>query len=71
MGLGRRLVRHAVWRVAPRPVRRAVHPVRTARRTVTPRPVRRARRQLFVVRHPVGAAEDAALGALFRRRRRR
>jgi hypothetical protein len=71
MGLGRRIARHAVWRVTPRPVRHLAHPVRTARHAVTPRPVRRARRQVFVVRHPVGAAEDVVLRALFRRSRPR
>ncbi len=70
MGFGRRLVRHAVWRATPRRVRRVAHPVRAARRAVTPRSVRRARHRLFVVRHPVGATEDAALGALSRRRHR-
>lgn len=71
MGFGRRLVRHAVRRATPRPVRRVAHPVRAARRVVTPWPVRRVRRQVFVLRHPVGAAEEAVLGTLLRRRRPR
>ena len=38
--------------LVPRPVRRAAHPVRTARRAATPRPVKQARRAL----HPVSNA---------------
>jgi hypothetical protein len=44
----------------PRPVRRAMHPVRSplgsAKRRVTPKPVRHA----FLMRHPVGTATTHA-----------
>jgi len=61
MGLGRRLVRRSI----PRSVRRATHPVRTAKRAVTPKPLKHLQRDLWNVAHPVGAAENALLDALF------
>jgi hypothetical protein len=38
--------------LVPRPVRRAVHPVRTAKRAVTPKAVKRAQRAM----HPIDNA---------------
>jgi hypothetical protein len=44
----------------PRPVRRAMHPVRSTagsfKRRATPRPIRKA----FYLRHPIGTATTAA-----------
>lgn len=61
-----------LYRLLPRKVRRARHPLRTARHRVTPRPIRRASYSVWSVRHPVRKAayrtEDRALG---RRRKRR
>lgn len=82
MGFGRRLVRRSARRVArktvhaatPRPVRKAIHPANTVKNAVTPRPVKQVSRAAYTVRHPVGAAENKALHAMFglpRRRRRR
>jgi hypothetical protein len=77
MGLGRRIVRESVRRVTPKPVRKAMHPVRTVKNAVTPRPVKQVSRAAYTVRHPVGAAENEAIGAVLyaghrksRRRRR-
>lgn len=72
MGLGRKLVRRAT----PRSVRRAMHPVRTAKRAITPRPVRQLSRAAYTITNPLGAAENALIGAALgsggsRRRRRR
>lgn len=70
MGFGRRLVRRAT----PRSVRRAMHPVRTAKRAITPRPVRQLSRAVYTVTNPLGAAENALIGAALgggRSRRRR
>jgi hypothetical protein len=68
MGFGRRFARRAarksVRRATPRSVRRAVHPARTARNAITPRPVKQVRRAAYTVKHPVGAAENAAIGAV-------
>lgn len=71
MGFGRRFVRRSVRRAVrksvrhatPRPVRKATHPVRTARNAATPRPVKQASRAAYTVRHPVGAAENKVVGA--------
>jgi hypothetical protein len=59
------------FRLLPKPVRkarRAMHPVRNARRAITPRPVKQARRAVFKVAHPVeafeGALEDVVVGSL-------
>ena len=53
-------------RALPRSVRRAVHPVRTARHAATPRPIRRASYRWWTIRHPLRKAtyraEDRALG---------
>jgi hypothetical protein len=74
MGFARRAVRKSVRRATPRPVRQAMHPARTARNAVTPRPVKQVSRAAYTARHPVGAAENAVIGAALyppRRRRRR
>jgi hypothetical protein len=76
VGLGRRIVRKSVRRATPRPVRKAMHPARTARNAITPRPVKQVSRAAYTVRHPVGAAENKAIGAVLcpprpRRRTRR
>ena len=76
MGFARRVVRKTVRRATPRPVRRALHPARTARNALTPRPVRQVSRAVYTVRNPVGAAENKVIGAALsagsgRRRKRR
>ena len=83
MGFGRRLVRRtarkavrrtvrkSVRTVTPRPVRQAVHPVRTVRIAATPRPVRQVTRAAWTVQHPVRAAEGEIIAAAKGRRRRR
>lgn len=59
------LLRKAVRRATPRPVRKAKrvvrHPARTAVRAATPRPIRNAQRTVFNVAHPVNAAENALI----------
>jgi hypothetical protein len=75
MGFARRVVRKSVRRATPRPVRKAMHPARTARNAVTPRAVKQASRGAYTVRHPIGAAENKAIGAVLypprpRRRKR-
>jgi hypothetical protein len=50
----------------PRPVRRVMHPVRSARRAVTPRPVR----AVYYARHPIGTATSAVTRRAVRGRRR-
>lgn len=73
MGFGRRLARKAVRRATPRSVRRAMHPVRTAKRAVTPKAVRKVSRAVYTMTNPLGAAENkligAALGSGHKRRR--
>jgi hypothetical protein len=74
VGLARRVVRKSVRKATPRPVRKAMHPARTARNAVTPRPVKQASRAAYTVRHPVGAAENKVIGAALnggRKRKRR
>jgi hypothetical protein len=73
MGLARRVVRKSVRRAMPRLVRQAMHPARTVKNAVTPRPVKQVSRAAYTVRHPVGAAENKAIGAVLNRggRRRR
>ena len=55
-----------LYRLLPRPVRRAMHPVRTIQHRLTPRPIRRASYRWWQVRHPVRRriyrAEDRLLG---------
>jgi hypothetical protein len=63
MGFGRRLVRKTVRKATPRPVRRAMHPVRTVRYAATPRPVRQVSRAVYTVTNPLGAAENKLIGA--------
>jgi hypothetical protein len=43
--------------LVPRPVRKAMHPVRTTRRAITPRPIKKLTRGAFVVAHPFEAIE--------------
>jgi len=76
MGFARRVVRKTVRKATPKPVRKAMHPARTVRNAVTPRPVKQVSRAVYTVRHPVGAAENKAIGAVLnggrsRRRKRR
>ena len=79
MGAGRRLVRktarkaarRTVRTVTPRPVRKAVHPVRTARIAATPRPVRQVTRATWALQHPVRAARSEIITTMKPRRRRR
>jgi hypothetical protein len=40
-----------------------MHPVRTAKRAVTPKVVRKASRAIYTVTNPLGAAENALIGA--------
>ena len=63
MGFGRRLVRKTVRKATPRPVRRAMHPVRTVKYAATPRPVRQVSRAVYTVTNPLGAAENKLIGA--------
>jgi hypothetical protein len=75
MGFARRVVRKSVRRATPRPVRKAMHPARTARNAVTPRAVKQVSRGAYTVRHPIGAAENKAIRAVLypqrpRRRKR-
>jgi hypothetical protein len=63
MGFGRRLMRKTVRRATPRSVRRAMHPVRTAKRAVTPRPLRQVSRAVYTITNPLGAAENKLIGA--------
>lgn len=63
MGFARRVVRRSVRRATPRPVRKAMHPARTARNAVTPRPVKQASRAVYTARHPVGTAENNMIRA--------
>jgi hypothetical protein len=64
VGLGRRIVRKSVRRATPRPIRKAMHPVRTATNAVTPRSVKKLSRGVYTVSHPVGAIENKAIGAV-------
>ena len=64
MGFGRRLVRKSIRKATPRTVRRAVHPVRTARYAATPKSVKKASRVLYTATNPLGAIENAAIGAV-------
>lgn len=71
MGFGRRLMRKTVRRAAPRSVRRAMHPVRTAKRAVTPQPIRQVSRAVYTITNPLGAAENKLIGAALGSGRRR
>lgn len=53
--------------LVPRSVRRAMHPVRTAKRAVTPRSIKRAQRAL----HPIDNAVYSFERSLNTKRRRR
>ena len=65
------LLRKAVRRATPRPVKQVKrvvkHPVRTTVRAATPKPIRRAERQLFNVTHPVNALENAVIDTVMPR----
>jgi hypothetical protein len=50
--------------LVPRSVRRAAHPVRTARWAVTPRPIKKVRRAVYVATNRFGAAEGALENAV-------
>jgi hypothetical protein len=63
MGFGRRLVRKSVRRATPRSVRKVMSPVRTVRSAVTPRPIKSLSRAVYTVTNPLGAAENALIGA--------
>jgi hypothetical protein len=71
MGFARRVVRKSVRKATPRSVRRAMHPVRTAKYAVTPRAVRQISRGVYTVTNPLGAAENALIGAALNGGRRR
>ena len=63
MGFARRVVRKSVRRATPRSVRRAANPIRTVKNAVTPRPIKQASRAIYTVTNPIGAAENALIGA--------
>ena len=62
------LLRKAVRRATPRPVRQVKrvvrHPVRTGIRAATPRSIRSAQRSVFNATHPVNTLENALLNSL-------
>lgn len=64
MGFARRVVRKSIRKATPRTVRRAMHPVRTTRNAITPRPIKRMSRAVYTVTNPLGAAENALIGAV-------
>ncbi len=66
MGLGKRILRQSVRAATPRPVRRAMHPVRTTKNALIPRPIHQARRAVYTMTNPLGAAENAAIRAAIR-----
>lgn len=61
------LMKKAVRRATPRPVRKAKavvrHPVGTATRAATPRSVRNAKRTVFNATHPINTAENKIVRA--------
>lgn len=67
MGFVRRLVRKSVRRVTPKPVRQVAHPVRTAKNAVVPRQLHQVSRAGYVIRHPIGAAENNAIDTMLLR----
>lgn len=71
MGFARRIVRKSVRKATPRTVRRAMHPVRTTKNAVTPRPLKQVSRAVYTVTNPLGAAENALIGAALYPRSRR
>jgi hypothetical protein len=66
------LMRKAVRRATPRPVKQVKrvvkHPARTAVRAATPKPIRKAQRQVFNVTHPVNTVENAIIDNVMPRR---
>jgi hypothetical protein len=46
-----------------------MHPARTIKNAVTPRPVKQVGRAAYTVRHPIGAVENKAIGAVLYPRR--
>src|SRR3954447_1527575 len=69
------LMRKAVGKAPPRPVRQVKrvvrHPARTAIRAATPRPIRNVQRSVFNVAHPINTAENALINSLTGTPRRR
>lgn len=68
MGLLRKAVRKSMpkpVKKARRTVRKATHPVSTARRAVTPAPIRRATGTTYRVTHPIDTLENKALDAIW------
>jgi len=63
VGFARRVVRKSVRKATPRAVRKAMHPARTVKNAVTPRPVKQMRRAVYTVTNPLGATENALIGA--------
>ena len=63
MGFARRVVRKSVRKATPRAVRRALHPVRTVMNAATPRSVHALSRGMYTITNPLGAAQNAAIGA--------
>lgn len=66
------LMKKAVRRATPKPVRKAkavvMHPARTAVRAATPRSLRQAKRTAFNWTHPINTAENALLDAATKKR---
>jgi hypothetical protein len=63
MGFASRIVRKSVRKATPRPVRRVMHPVGTMKSAMTPRPLKQLSRTVYTVTNPLGAAENALIGA--------
>lgn len=63
MGFARRVMRKGVRKATPRSVRKAMHPVGSMKSAVTPRAVKRMSRSIYTVTNPLGAAENALIGA--------
>ncbi len=63
MGFARRVMRKSVRKATPRSVRKAMHPIGSMKSAVTPRPVKRMSRSIYTVTNPLGAAENALIGA--------
>ncbi len=59
-----------LYRLLPRPVRRALHPVRTVQHRATPRPIRRATYNWWAIRHPVRRRLYRTEDVLLRRHKR-
>jgi hypothetical protein len=66
MGFGKRIVRQSVRAATPRTVRKATHPVRTAKTAVTPDAILKAKLVAIDLANPVGAVENAAIRAVLK-----